>query len=72
MIIRTFHAVRVEKILARLRRKIRRESGPYTSISTEQVLTWIQDEKKRVLYECSIPYIDEQRRKERAARHGRR
>lgn len=37
----------VGNALRRLRRKIRREAGPYTQISAEQVLTWIAEELKR-------------------------
>ena len=37
----------VGNALRRLRRKIRREVGPYTQISAEQVLAWIAEELKR-------------------------
>lgn len=34
-------------ILRRLRRKIRREAGPYSQVSAAQVVEWIDEEIKR-------------------------
>ena len=45
---------RAEEILNRLRRRVRREAGPYSQISKDQVLRWISDDLKELKVEAML------------------